>query len=82
MMMTFAEAGTSDYPCSEIYTGEQPFSEPETLAVSNWLLANNDDLLVYMTLHSYGQFILTPWGYGSELPDDYDDLVSQGASKL
>ena len=30
----------------------------------------------YLAFHSYGQYWLTPWGYTSDLPDDYSDLYS------
>jgi len=28
----------------------------------------------YLTLHTYGQWIFTPWGYTKLLPADYRDL--------
>lgn len=31
-----------------------------------------------MTFHSYGQYILYPWGYDAKLPSDYRDLDSLG----
>ena len=68
--------GTSDDPCSENYRGRYPFSEPETAAMSTWLLAHKDNLAVYLTLHSYGQFWLTPWGFTLDVPQDYGHLVS------
>lgn len=36
----------------------------------------------YMTLHSYSQLILSPWGWTEELPKDYLELyrVSQAAA--
>jgi len=33
-------------------------------------------LLIYVSLHSYGQHLLTPWGYTRQPPSDYLDLVS------
>lgn len=31
-----------------------------------------------MTFHSYGQFILYPWGYDKRVPPDYADLERVG----
>jgi hypothetical protein len=31
----------------------------------------------YFTLHTYGQWIFTPWGYTSQLPADYSDLYKK-----
>ena len=68
--------GTSGRPCSNNYRGRYPFSEPETRAMATFLWRLRHRLYVYLTLHSYGQYWLTPWGYSRRLPDDYDDLVS------
>lgn len=82
--------GSSKDPCSEQYNGWQAFCEPETRAISDFILsltaatsASNDDnyvggLDIYVSLHSYGQHLLTPWGYTRQLPPDYLDLVTVG----
>lgn len=31
-----------------------------------------------MSLHSYGQYILYPWGYDRKVPPDYSDLDRVG----
>jgi len=85
-----AGPGSSRDPCSEQYNGWAAFSEPETRAVADFILSlsssnndNDDDtvvvggLLIYVSLHAYGQHLLTPWGYTRQLPPDYGDLVSQ-----
>jgi carboxypeptidase A4 len=38
--------GTSPNPCSEIYTGASPFSEPESQAIKNYLASKNSTLKV------------------------------------
>jgi len=80
--------GSSKDPCSEQYNGWQAFCEPETRAISDFILslttaasASSDNnyvggLDIYVSLHSYGQHLLTPWGYTRQLPPDYLDLVS------
>lgn len=68
------ETGASDYECSDIYAGPTPFSEPETSALRDLVLANVDSIKLYLTFHSYGQYLLYPWGYTSQLPDDWQEL--------
>lgn len=43
--------------------------------MADYILSISDSLAVYVSLHSYGQYILTPWGYTTRLPADYNDLV-------
>jgi len=35
-------------------------------------------LQAYVSFHSYGQYILYPWGYDQRLPPDYRDLDAVG----
>jgi len=68
--------GTSKDPCSDIYGGPKPFSEPETKALSDFILARNATWKVYLTLHSYSQMWMAPYGYTRKKPDNYESLVS------
>ncbi|XP_076649892.1 carboxypeptidase B [Halictus rubicundus] len=70
--------GTSKDPCREIYAGSGPFSEPETSAIKNFFEASAANFKAYLTFHSYGQFILYPWGYDRRVPPDYADLDMVG----
>ncbi|XP_046451315.1 carboxypeptidase B-like isoform X2 [Daphnia pulex] len=77
--------GTSRDKCSEIYHGANAFSEPETRAVSNFISGKANQIKVYLTLHSYGQYVLIPWGYDVQYPIDYNDmkdLANKAASKF
>jgi murein tripeptide amidase MpaA len=74
----FGGSGTSTNKCSDIYTGPEPFSEPETAALRNILLNKTINFQSYLTLHSYGQWWLTPWSWSYTLPEDYDDLMRFG----
>jgi len=67
-------AGTSTDKCSEIYKGPSAFSEPETQAIRDFILNTNANWIAYITIHSYGQYWLTPWGYTSAFPTDYTEL--------
>jgi len=55
--------GASTNPCDETYRGPRSFSEPETAAVRDFIMARRYDITMYLTLHSYGQMFLYPWGY-------------------
>lgn len=58
--------GASDRPCSEVYKGPSAFSEPETRALRDAMLREKDNLMLVLSLHSYGQFLLYPWGWTAE----------------
>ncbi|XP_014234510.1 carboxypeptidase B-like [Trichogramma pretiosum] len=60
--------GASPYACSSQYAGSRPFSEPETRALRDFILSRRGLIKVYLTLHSYGNYMLFPWGFTSELP--------------
>ncbi|XP_032683426.1 carboxypeptidase B-like [Odontomachus brunneus] len=70
--------GTSKDVCREIYSGAAPFSEPETDAIRNFFEASSANFKAYLSYHSYGQYILYPWGYDQRVPPDYADLDTIG----
>lgn len=53
--------GSSGSPSSETYRGPSAFSEPETAALRDFL-SSRSDLAAHLDIHSYGQWILHPWG--------------------
>jgi murein tripeptide amidase MpaA len=55
-------SGSSGNPSSEIYRGPSPFSEPETRALRDFYVANQN-IISNIDFHSYSQLILSPWGY-------------------
>lgn len=73
-------AGVSKNPCAETYGGTGPFSEPETAAVQRFISGSNAKWRAYVSFHSYGQYILFPWGYNKVVPPDYQDLQQVGQS--
>ncbi|XP_076762884.1 carboxypeptidase B [Xylocopa sonorina] len=70
------EGGASMDPCHETYAGPHPFSEPETKAMADYILANKQNIRMYLTLHSYSQMWLVPWGYTYSKPSDYSELMN------
>ncbi len=69
-------AGSSHDPSSEVYCGEFPFSEPETQAIRDLVLAR--DFEIALDFHSYGELVMWPWGYTTEVTPDDADLVRIG----
>jgi carboxypeptidase T len=57
--------GSSNDPCSDIYMGPKAFSEPETVAVKNFV-EGHPNLKVLLTLHSYSELVLYPWGQSND----------------
>ncbi|XP_014275318.3 carboxypeptidase B [Halyomorpha halys] len=80
---SWAGKGSSNNPCSEIYRGRDASSEPETKAVSQFILKLKEKINAYISFHSYGQLILIPFGFDyNEVPHDYDDLKRVGDSMM
>lgn len=62
--------GASAVPMDENYAGTAAFSEPESSAVRDFMLAH-PEAVAHLDVHSFGQLILYPWGDVFELaPDD------------
>ncbi|CAD5114826.1 DgyrCDS3866 [Dimorphilus gyrociliatus] len=74
--------GSSSDPCSDTYSGSKPHSEIETRNEVNYIMKNGggNSFQVFITLHSYGQLWMSPWGYSYNFPDNYDELLK--ASKV
>lgn len=71
--------GSSGNGNSETYRGPTPFSEPESTAVSDFLLTV-PNLYVHVDVHSYSQLILQPWGWTFDLPPDHARFEQMGAA--
>ncbi|XP_064089313.1 carboxypeptidase B-like isoform X2 [Macrobrachium nipponense] len=59
--------GTSSSPCSDVYKGTSAFSEPESGALRDAMLPLKGKVKAYITFHSFGQTILYPWGYSTQV---------------
>jgi len=57
----FDDVGSSPTPTSEVYRGTGPFSEPETMALRDFI--DSRRFSVSASFHSYGDLVLYPWGY-------------------
>ncbi|NXY42858.1 CBPO Carboxypeptidase, partial [Ceuthmochares aereus] len=72
---SWGTVGVSNDCNSEIFCGSGPESEPETRAVSQFIEGKKSDILCYLTIHSYGQYILTPYGSTTKPPSNNEELM-------
>ncbi|MGC9467171.1 MAG: M14 family zinc carboxypeptidase [Anaerolineae bacterium] len=84
--------GASVYPCAETYQGPYAVSETETQAVQAFLQtlfpdrrpdddttpAPTDTKGLFITLHSYSNLVLWPWGYTSKPAPNSEGLARLG----
>lgn len=66
--------GGTPLPCLETFIGDSAFSEAESQAVRNVVLANRHRIVSYVSYHSFGQKILYPWSYSDEKVPDWKEL--------
>ena len=60
----YNSSGSSNDPSSELYRGAAAFSEPETQAVK-WFCENHE-IFSALNYHSFGDYLIYPWGYAAE----------------
>jgi len=79
---TWCSSGSSTVPSSDTYCGTAPFSEPETLAMSNFLNDNRGKIRAGIDFHTYGPLLLWPWQYTYNTlpPADYNLFQTLGKS--
>lgn len=74
-------------PCSEVFIGHQPFSEPEVKAVADYMSRRQRRsvdargpagepgpgyVAAFLDFHSYAKVLLPPWAYTAETPEAPD----------
>lgn len=50
-------------------------SEPETKVVSSFIKSRKENIACFLTMHSYGQLILMPYGYTKNKSSNHEELV-------
>jgi carboxypeptidase T len=60
--------GSSTSADNETYRGTEPFSEPETQAIRNFMMAHN--IKTCLNYHTYSNLLIYPWGYSSTESSD------------
>ncbi|NXJ83902.1 CBPA2 Carboxypeptidase, partial [Trogon melanurus] len=69
--------GASSNPCSDSYHGPHANSEVEVQSVVNFI-KNHGNIQAFLTLHSYSQLLMYPYGYKCTEPADQDELDALG----
>lgn len=59
----FWEGVSEKIPCSDVYRGSAPFSETETKVVRDIMKRLQSSIKMYISIHTYGNSILYPFGY-------------------
>uniref|UniRef100_K7GIR4 Carboxypeptidase O n=1 Tax=Pelodiscus sinensis TaxID=13735 RepID=K7GIR4_PELSI len=75
---SWCNIGASQNCSSLTFCGMAPESEPETKAVARFIEERKSDVLCFLTIHSYGQYILTPYGYKTDLANNHQELMEAG----
>jgi hypothetical protein len=70
------EGGSSTLPCSDTYAGSSAFSEVESQHVRDFITSISKDLVFYLSLHSYSQIILLPFGHNNRKIPQFNDYMS------
>lgn len=76
--MFFLDVGASQNPCDETYAGPAAFSDPESRALADYFTARKESIKVFFAFHSYGQYILTPFGYTKDPANNAAQLMQVG----
>ncbi|XP_055704364.1 carboxypeptidase B-like isoform X2 [Phlebotomus papatasi] len=66
--------GVSTDPCAENFLGPKPNSEPEVQAVANQLEEEANGLRLYISYHSFGNWLIYPWAYEKIFHPNYIEL--------
>ncbi|XP_060888823.1 carboxypeptidase O-like [Labrus mixtus] len=70
--------GVSKNCCNQTYCGSQALSEPEAQAVTYFVGTRKEDFLCFLTIHSYGQLLLLPYGHPNFTAPNYNELMAVG----
>ncbi|KAI9560754.1 hypothetical protein GHT06_011706 [Daphnia sinensis] len=70
----FAGSGSSSDPCSGTYHGIAAFSEREASALRDLIAADRGRVKTAISMHSYSQMFLSPYGYTTDLPVEYPEM--------
>jgi len=67
--------GSSQFPCDETYHGPSAASEVEVRAMQDFFNTIADRAAFFLSVHSYGQYLMLPYGYSNERYPDYDEYM-------
>jgi carboxypeptidase A len=72
--------GASTTPCSDTFAGAQSMTEAETLAIESLFTQYARSTDLFISFHSYGHYLLHPWGHTRNMPPNNATLVSVGVA--
>lgn len=78
-------ASTSRNPCSDTYPGPAPHSELEVKFLTDYVSKDSSRTILFISLHSFSQLMLVPYGHTTEQPHDYaeiETLANIGANEF
>lgn len=67
-------SGSSGSSCSETYRGPYANSEPEVKAIVDFV-KDHGNIKAFISIHSYSQLLLYPYGYTTTAVPDKEELV-------
>lgn len=67
-------AGASSNPCTDTYRGKFANSEVEVKSIVDFVKSHGN-IKAFISIHSYSQLLLYPYGYKAEPAPDRDELV-------
>ncbi|XP_005402490.1 PREDICTED: carboxypeptidase A2 [Chinchilla lanigera] len=78
----FGGPGASNSPCSDSYHGPKANSEVEVKSIVDFIKSHGE-VKAFITLHSYSQLLMFPYGYTCTKSDSFDELneVAQKAAQ-
>lgn len=70
--------GSSGNPDNQTYRGTSPFSEPENRVQRNFIVSVKP--IAAMNYHTYGGYLIYPWGYNNSPTPDQSTFETWGAA--
>uniref|UniRef100_A0A3Q3LXW5 Carboxypeptidase O-like n=1 Tax=Mastacembelus armatus TaxID=205130 RepID=A0A3Q3LXW5_9TELE len=64
--------------CTVAFCGSSPISETETQAVTYFVGSRKEDFLCFLTIHSFSQMLLVPYGHPNFTAPNYNELIEVG----
>ncbi|XP_037963202.1 carboxypeptidase B isoform X3 [Plutella xylostella] len=73
--IAFGTVGTTKSdPSDDTFCGPKPFSELESWAMAEFMKNVGNDTDYYISIHSYGQLVVLPYGYTTKHDPDFDQV--------
>ncbi|BFZ14315.1 hypothetical protein BsWGS_17354 [Bradybaena similaris] len=80
--VAFGTTGVSTSCSSDIYPGTAAFSEPETANIRDLFNSLVNQVVAYVSIHSYSQYVLVPWGYTNYVSRPSNQVELDRVTKL